>query len=315
MAKRWKKGMAYLLTVMVVCNGCCPVYGKAAVTSLFLEKTIASGNASGEASGNASGEACSDASAEAVPSNPYEYSKVPRWYAIQYHLNGGGDNSNPAVYRQGDEVVLSSPVRKGYQFEGWYLDAAMNGTSLSAITPAMSGPIHLYARWSRVTYSVTYQYSGGKKVAENPSSYHYKEKTIVLKPSSRSGYQFAGWYRVDIGEKISKISNTMCENLVLQAKWTKVTLGKVTSVKLKSEKSKLKIQIKKVSKAKGYEYQYWKKGTKKRGSAITTQRNYTLLKLSPGKKYCVRVRAYTYDSCGKKVYGKYSKTSCVIVKN
>lgn len=86
----------------------------------------------------------------------------------------------------------------------------------------------------------------------------------------------------------------------------KVSLSKVTNVRGK----KAQVSYKAVSGAKGYEVQYstdkkFKKSVKtKKLNAKTTK--VTLTKLTKGKRYYVRVRAYRYDTDGNKVTGVWS---------
>jgi hypothetical protein len=79
---------------------------------------------------------------------------------------------------------------------------------------------------------------------------------------------------------------------------------------------KLKVTVGKVNKAKGYQIVIAKnsKFTKGKKTAYITTANYkTFAKLSK-TKYYVKIRAYKYDSAGKKVYSKYSKIKTIKIK-
>lgn len=66
--------------------------------------------------------------------------------------------------------------------------------------------------------------------------------------------------------------------------------------------------VKKVSGADGYQIQYSTKSNMKSAKTVTSSKTTTTIsKLSKGKKYYVRVKAYKKDSTGKKVAGKWSK--------
>jgi hypothetical protein len=91
-------------------------------------------------------------------------------------------------------------------------------------------------------------------------------------------------------------------------------VAKVSSLKVKNNKSKkLSVTFKKISGAK-YEVQYStdKKFKKSKKKTVSTNKA-TLSKLKKGKKYYVRVRAYK-TSNGKKVYGKWSAVKKVTIK-
>ena len=88
----------------------------------------------------------------------------------------------------------------------------------------------------------------------------------------------------------------------------KVSVAKVTGVKVKVKGKKATISWKKVSGAAGYRVLYstdkkLKKSVKK---ASAKNAKCVVSKLKKGKKYYVKVAAYKKDSKGKSVYGKYS---------
>ncbi|MCR5544298.1 MAG: DUF6273 domain-containing protein [Eubacterium sp.] len=93
---------------------------------------------------------------------------------------------------------------------------------------------------------------------------------------------------------------------------TKVIINTAKNVK----KNRLTLKWKKIKDAKGYQVQYAlnKKFTKSKKTKTTTKISYTIKKLKKKKTYYVRVRAYTKDSSGKKVYGKWSKVKKVKIK-
>lgn len=83
----------------------------------------------------------------------------------------------------------------------------------------------------------------------------------------------------------------------------------VKGLKVVNKKTKkLKITWKSVSKADGYQIQYAKnhKFTKGKKTKYTEDNTYTIKKLVKKKTYYIRVRAYTYDSDGDRVYGRWS---------
>ncbi|MDE7130743.1 MAG: InlB B-repeat-containing protein [Lachnospiraceae bacterium] len=80
----------------------------------------------------------------------------PEFYMIHYELNGGTNNSkNPNRYHNemGKNIKLEDPVRKDYQFDGWYLDAGFTEKVTEVATDG-SGDITLYAKWRKRGYSL-----------------------------------------------------------------------------------------------------------------------------------------------------------------
>lgn len=164
-------------------------------------------------------------------------------------------------------------------------------------------------------YSISYQMKGGKNNTKNPKT--YSEKGSKLYEPSRKGYSFGGWYLdSDYKNKIDEIAAGTQGNLTLYAKWKKVIVAKTTLKSVKNNASKkLKIRIKKVSGAKGYQISYAQNKKFKNARTVTTAKTtYSINKLKKGRTYYVKVRAYKYDSARKKVYGTYSNVKKVIIK-
>lgn len=106
------------------------------------------------------------------------------------------------------------------------------------------------------------------------------------------------------------------KNIQLTSAPPKVTAPARASIKsLKKGKKKVKVKIKKVSGAKGYQIQYsTKKSFKGKKSVYVTSRTKTIKKLKSKKTYYFRVRAYKLNG-KKKVYSKkWSKVKKVKVK-
>lgn len=91
--------------------------------------------------------------------------------------------------------------------------------------------------------------------------------------------------------------------------------SKVSKITLKNVKGKkIKVTIKKVSKATGYQIKYsTNKKFKNAKSVKTTKTSYTIKKLKKKKTYYVKVRAYRKVN-GKTYYGSYSGVKKITVK-
>lgn len=235
------------------------------------------------------------------------YNKLPREYVITYHLNGGTNQSNPALYHEGEVLGLTSPVREGYTFLGWYDNALFQGEAVTTITTSAGG-LHFYAKWQRQTYKIHYQYSGGKAMGSNPKTFQYKGSTRILYPAGRKGYQFLGWYRGDTNKLLKSLGEGIRSDITLKAKFKKLKVKKAKKVSVKRNRNVLIMQAKTAKDVAGYEFQYWKKKGKKVTLTGDVTR-YRLLKFSSTEDYSFRVRCFVYDSTGSKVYGAYSKVT------
>ena len=122
---------------------------------------------------------------------------------------------------------------------------------------------------------ITYKLGKGKNNDQNPE-YYYNQK-VNLKAASKKGYAFKGWYTDSKYTKnITTIAKNSKKNITVYAKWEKVVV---------------------------------KKGAVKKVTVTGTSK--TLSKLSKGKTYYVKVRAYKKDSTGAKVYGSFSSVKKV----
>ena len=147
--------------------------------------------------------------------------------------------------------------------------ALQNGTATIKATAKDGSGVSASCKIT-VGYKITYKLGKGKNNDQNPE-YYYNQK-VNLKAASKKGYAFKGWYTDSkYTKKITTIAKNSKKNITVYAKWEKVVV---------------------------------KKGAVKKETVTGTSK--TLSKLSKGKTYYVKVRAYKKDSTGAKVYGSFS---------
>jgi uncharacterized repeat protein (TIGR02543 family) len=79
----------------------------------------------------------------------------PRQYRITYHTNVE-NKYNPRNYTiVSEDISLVSVQKEGYDFKGWFLDAACT-QSISTIVKGSYGDLNLYPLWEAKSYKVTY---------------------------------------------------------------------------------------------------------------------------------------------------------------
>ena len=157
-----------------------------------------------------------------------------RWtaveYTITYKLNDGtlpDGVENPQTYTfESENFDLPIPTKTGYKFEGWF-DQYKN--PVGSISNHSSGDITLYAKWNAVEYTITYVTANGANSQPNVVSYTVEDvagdKVIDLKPATRCGFEFAGWFKDKdlLGDAVAQIKNGDAENITLYPKWEKIT--------------------------------------------------------------------------------------------
>ncbi len=110
-------------------------------------------------------------------------------YSISYDLDGGTfETAYFEKYTAQDVIDIPVPSKKGYEFVGW---TGSNGDTPQKSVKIFSttGNKKYTANWELITYSITYNLSGGSISQSNPTSYNVNSK-IILNSPTRSGYYF-----------------------------------------------------------------------------------------------------------------------------
>lgn len=143
-------------------------------------------------------------------------------YTITYNLNGGECNDALVTEYTVESAEISLPAltKCGYSFDGWYDNAAFDDKSLNNIPSGSYGNINLYAKFSLVEYTISYDLQGGVNSISNPTIYTIEDQNIVLSAPSRECYTFDGWF--ENGTKVESVEVVRCENVNLAAKWTAI---------------------------------------------------------------------------------------------
>lgn len=166
-------------------------------------------------------------------------------------------------------------------------------------------------------YSVKY-YDGSTLKASKWVNEGEQAKWIAL---TKKKYTLDSYTNMATGKKYN-FGDLVYSNLNLKAKWVKTKKPKKAKIKLKSKKKrKVTVTFGKNKNAKGYQvkYSYSKKFKKKKKFKTKTKntsktKTYTIKSLKSSKVLYVKARGYNKDSCGRKIYGKWSKRKNVYVK-
>lgn len=150
-------------------------------------------------------------------------------YTVTLDPNGGtaGTGSVMACNNEDMPAVETLPTCEGYTFDGYY-DAQTGGTQYysadgtSAKKFDKGSDTTLYAHWSPVDYSITYNLDGGANSPANPSSYNIESEDITLADPTKPGKAFAGWYdNADFsGSPVTTIAKGSMGDRTFYAKWS-----------------------------------------------------------------------------------------------
>ena len=215
--------------------------------------------------------------------------------------------SNAEIYYTVNGSTASSSYTKSYRYKQPFTVSKKTNIKAIAIKDTYWNSDQTGKTVDGRVYTVNFKSNGGSSVSKQYVQYN---KTIK-KPSNpkRSKYIFCGWYSDSKLTKAWNFNNKITSGKTLYAKWKKISLKKATISKMQNVSGrKLKVTVKKVSGADGYQIQYSTKSNMKSAKNVSSSKTTTTIsKLSKGKKYYVRVKAYKKDSTGKKVAGKWSK--------
>lgn len=120
----------------------------------------------------------------------------PVIYSITYELSGGSfESGSVTTYTiESGYIMLPLPVRRGYEFMGWYENTLFTGNSVDGISTGTHGDLHFYAKWSIIRYSLTLHLCGGTTEGVFPAAYTVESEDIVLPAVKKTGYTFIAWY-------------------------------------------------------------------------------------------------------------------------
>ena len=122
--------------------------------------------------------------AKGTKGNKEVYAKWSEGYlVINYNLDGGTNNDNNVnKFWENDEVTLYNPTKKGYNFEGWYTDEEFNN-KIEKIESGTEEDVNLYAKWSKIQYSITYHLNDGINNENNVITYTITDKVTFYEPT------------------------------------------------------------------------------------------------------------------------------------
>ena len=142
-----------------------------------------------------------DGTSKPITDDTYEITLYAKWeinkYTVTFDFNTG-KTSTPKTEKveYGSSVSKpTEPTNTGYTFGGWYTDqGCTNGNEFSFDTK-ITRDITLYAKWTKNSYTVTFDVDGQTDLISPVSVEHGKG---VSKPDTskltKEGYTFDGWY-------------------------------------------------------------------------------------------------------------------------
>ena len=115
-------------------------------------------------------------------------------YNITYHLNGGTNSeNNPSTYNiESETIIFENATKTGYDFIGWYSNAAFTGNKVNYVERGSTTNVDLYAKFEAKICSVVFDLGSsrfGNITCDNAdlNNLHYGD-TITLTITPDTGY-------------------------------------------------------------------------------------------------------------------------------
>ena len=159
---------------------------------------------------------------------------------VTFDSNGGNPPSpkNKEVTYGQTYKVLPKPTRTGYKFDGWFTKIS-GGSKVTSSTTVTTAQNHtLYAHWTAIEYTVTFDSNGGNPPSPKNKKVKYDETYKELPTPTRTGCTFAGWFTAQSGGDKVTSSTTVktAKNHTLYAHWdVTVTFMTHTTTMIKNQ--------------------------------------------------------------------------------
>lgn len=116
-------------------------------------------------------------------------------YTVSYNANGGSGAPSSQTKWYDTALTLSStkPTRTGYTFQGWATSASGSVAYASGASYTANAAVTLYAVWSAITYTVSYNANGGNGAPSNQTKTYGVTLTLSSTKPTRTNYIFKGW--------------------------------------------------------------------------------------------------------------------------
>jgi len=151
-------------------------------------------------------------------------------YRVTFDSGGGSYTPYQNVIYGNTVVEPADPQWAGHTFLGWFVDSEADDPTHTTAWDFENRLIppydfNLYAHWTGVTYTVTFDSTGGSTVY--PQTQNVLPLGFVTKPTDpvwpTDEYIFAGWYHdADLTDTFDFVHDQVTKNITIYAKWEKV---------------------------------------------------------------------------------------------
>lgn len=169
------------------------------------------------------------------PQTPETPSTPKTTYTVAFDANGGIGTIASISAEEESEITLpeNAFTKSSYIFAGWATSADGDVSYSDKAKITVTGNTTLYAKWTAITYTITYEPNGGTNADGNPASYTFETETITLLAPSREYFDFGGWYtdsEFSDSSRKTEIAKGSSGNITLYVKWTVAAENAVNAI-------------------------------------------------------------------------------------
>lgn len=142
-------------------------------------------------------------------------------YQIFYYLDGGTNPYGAPIFFTyiTDTFQLLTPIKTGYNFNGWYDNPEFLGVRITKIYKNTNEDITLYASYIKNKYSITYM--NDNDIIYEKLDFYYQDLINHPEDPIKTGYIFDGWYYEESFETPFIETNMLAANFNLYPKFEK----------------------------------------------------------------------------------------------
>jgi uncharacterized repeat protein (TIGR02543 family) len=139
---------------------------------------------------------------------------------VTFDSQSGSAVNSQMLVRNSKAVKPANPVRANFIFGGWYKEAACTN-AWNFDTDTVTADITLYAKWTLIVYTVTWNANDGTP-APTQTSVNHGESITAPAEMTKTGYTLGGWFTnyALTGAAVTFPITNVTANTTLYAKWT-----------------------------------------------------------------------------------------------
>ncbi|WP_259420345.1 InlB B-repeat-containing protein [Lysinibacillus sp. A4] len=148
-----------------------------------------------------------------------KWSPVTVTHTVSFNVDGGSAVASQTIAHGEKATEPPPPTKAGHTFGGWY--PSSTGNTPFNFDTAITGDTTIYAKWSPVTHTVSFNVDGGSTVASQTIA--HGEKATEPPPPTKAGHTFGGWYTSTTYTTPYDFNSAITKHTTIYAKWIPIT--------------------------------------------------------------------------------------------